>query len=501
MSCRLRVASAAAMALAAAWSAPALRADTLCLKDGRIIDGKTITRDGDTLHVRFDHGEVVIPQALVLDVVIDAEAKDAAKSQAISKKIADRKAYIEQVKALSEWRNRKMESTKHFDFESTVPPHIFTSYRDLMEAYFTDFQKKWKVDVRKEDRLKVCFYGNPDMFHQVGGVPHGVLGYFTPWHPYELNVYYDRLDETETIDTMFHEANHYLQKLLNVEFDMPHFPGESLAEYYGASTWDDKTKKLTVGLIQEGRLAEVQIDVAAGKMMSLETMISSASDNGMYEHYTWGWSLVHFLMNRDKYAAKFQRFVTTLATGKDVQRSDGHNGGDRVKSMSGDEVLHVFMKCLELKDKDALKALEKEWHGYVTRGIENQSVRGFEEAGLRALHTPPSRPLRARMLLQKALDGGTKNPHTWLTMGELCLTGEGDPNDKPDTRRATEMLNKAIELDPLVAEAYYVLGSVQERDGKKDEAKRLRGLAHELDPDNPRYDPDHQTFVGVGPNK
>jgi len=25
---------------------------------------------------------------------------------------------------------------------------------------------------------------------------------------------------------------------------MPHFPGESLAEYYGASHWDAKTKKL-----------------------------------------------------------------------------------------------------------------------------------------------------------------------------------------------------------------------------------------------------------------
>ena len=500
MTGRTRVAAVVAMAVAAPWCAPSLRADTLCLKDGRIIDGKPMTRDGDSIRVRFDHGEVVIPQALVLDVVLDAEAKDAAKSQAMAKRIADRKAYIEQVKALSEWRNRKMEATKHFDFESTVPPHIFTSYRDLMEAYFTDFQKKWKVDLRKEDRLKVCFYGNPEMFHQVGGVGRGVLGYFTPWHPYELNIYYDRLDETETIDTMFHEANHYLQKLLNVEFDMPHFPGESLAEYYGASKWDDKTKKLTVGLLQEGRLAEVQIDIAAGKMMSLETMISS--NEGLYEHYTWGWSLVHFLMNREKYAPKFQRFVTTLATGKEVQRSEGHNGGDRIKTASGEEVLKVFMKCLELKDKEALKALEKEWHEYVTRGIEAKSARGYEEAGLRALHTPPSRPMKARMLLQKAIDAGTTNAHTYLVMGELYRDGEGDSNDKPDLKRATEMINKSIELDPLVAEAYWDLGGVRDLDGKKDEGKRLKGLAHELDPDDLRFDPDRlQVLAPGGPPK
>jgi tetratricopeptide (TPR) repeat protein len=482
------VASVVAMLLAGPWSAPSLRADTLCLKDGRIIDGKPMTRDGDSIRVRFDHGEVVIPQALVLDVVIDSEAKDNAKSQAMAKRIADRKAYIEQVKALSEWRNRKTESTKHFDIESTVPPHIYTGYRDLMEAYFTEFQKKWKINLRKEDRLRVCFYGDSEMFHQVGGMPHGVLGYFTPWHPYELNIYYDRLDPELSEDVMFHEANHYLQKLLNVEFHMPHFPGESLAEYYGASKWDDKTKKLTVGLIQEGRLAEVQIDIAAGKMMSLETMIST--DDRMYEHYTWGWSLVHFLMNKEKYAPKFLRFVSTLATGKDVQRTNETAGNDRVTVVNGAEVLRVFMKSLELKDKEALKALEKEWHEYVTRGIEAKTVRGFEEAGLRALYTPPSRPIRARTLFEKALESGSKNAHTYVVLGRMCRDGEGDPNDKPDMKRATELLNKAIELDPLVADAYAELGHVCQLQGKADEGKKLLGLAHELDPDDPRFDPD-----------
>src|SRR5262249_28742414 len=191
--------------------------------------------------------------------------------------------------------------------------------RDLMESYFTEFQKKWKTQQPKDGRLLVCFYGDEDSFHQVGGAPRGVLGYFKYVRPLELDIYYDRTDPAQSEEVMFHEANHYLQKLLNVDFSMPHFPGESLAEYYGASKWDDKTKKLTVGLVQEGRLAEVQTDVAAGNMLSLEKMLST---DQMYEHYTWGWSFVYFLMNKDKYSPKFLKFVATLANGKDVKRED-----------------------------------------------------------------------------------------------------------------------------------------------------------------------------------
>ena len=33
---------------------------------------------------------------------------------------------------------------------------------------------------------------------------------------------------------------------------------ESLAEYYGASSWDPKAKKMTIGGLQEGRLAVIQ---------------------------------------------------------------------------------------------------------------------------------------------------------------------------------------------------------------------------------------------------
>jgi tetratricopeptide (TPR) repeat protein len=285
---------------------------------------------------------------------------------------------------------------------------------------------------------------------------------------------------------MFHEANHYLQKLLNVEFDMPHFPGESLAEYYGASHWDPKAKKLTIGLIQEGRLAEVQNDVAAGNMFSLEKMLEGATDRSMYEHYTWGWSFVYFLMNKDKYAAKFQRFVSTIANGKDVKR-EAASGKDRSAGLEAAEVVRVFMKCLELKDKAALAALEKEWHAYVKNDLKSDSLRGVEMAGLQvASGSFPARPLRATKLLKAAVEKGSKNPQVYAKLAELVGTGEGGGN--ADEKSAIDLLKKAIELDPLAADTYAELGRLYQASGKKDEGKKLLQLARELDPDNPWLD-------------
>ena len=51
--------------------------------------------------------------------------------------------------------------------------------------------------------------------------------------------------------------------LQDLEFSYPHFPGEAIAEYYGSSQYDAKTKKLTTGLILEGRLTEVKNDIAS----------------------------------------------------------------------------------------------------------------------------------------------------------------------------------------------------------------------------------------------
>ena len=314
---------------------PTAGADIVYLQDGRILEGPAMQRTADSLVVQYKNGEVHIPADMVLEAVIAGDStfvpqteEEKAKfedglvpfegkyipatrrRQMLERRIADRREMIAKEKEHRVWRNRRTEKTKHFEFEYTVPQHQFEIYRDLMEAYFTAFAKDWKIRQPKNlGKLKTCFYIDREAFNQISGAGGGTLAYFRFVEPMELNFFYDPMDAQFTEDVMFHEANHYLTKLIDVDFHFPHFPGESLAEYYGASDYDPKTRKVTSGLVQEGRLTEIQADIDRGELMSLEKLVSA---DRMYEHYTWGWSLVHFLMNDKALSKKFQKFVLRL---------------------------------------------------------------------------------------------------------------------------------------------------------------------------------------------
>ena len=290
--------------------AASAHADILLLEDGRIIERPNMERVEGGVKVTFENGDITVPDALIEQVILEGGSgyepkteeekakyekglvrfegkwvKESKLPDLIAKHIAERKAEIAEIKEHMLWRNRWREKTKHFEFEYTVPPHVYEFYRDMMEAYYKEFAKTWKVKQPKDKdygRLKVCFYTDIKKFHRTGGLGGGVQGYFKFRPPLELNFFYDRLDPEHSEQVMYHEANHYLQLLLNVDNGMPHFPGEAIAEYYGASKFDPVTKKLETGRILEGRLTEIKNDIAADDMMDLEKMVSA---DQMYEHY------------------------------------------------------------------------------------------------------------------------------------------------------------------------------------------------------------------------
>src|SRR5690606_28461218 len=119
------------------------------------------------------------------------------------------------------------------------------------------------------------FYTDYQQFLQVSGASFGVLGYFRFVTPMDLNFFYDRTDVRFIEEVMYHETNHYLQKLLAIDFKMPHFPGESLAEFYGASDYDLETRKFSTGLVLEGRLNEVKQDLIEGEVWGLQKLVST----------------------------------------------------------------------------------------------------------------------------------------------------------------------------------------------------------------------------------
>ncbi|MCP3914477.1 MAG: hypothetical protein GY711_02845 [bacterium] len=480
--------------LAAAYLVVATNADILCLKDGRFLEKELARCDGGVV-VQFENGEVFVPEAMILEAVIEgAEIEPATqtereqiakglvryggrwvrperRAELIRELIAERRTAMEELRAHRLWRNRYKETTKHFAFEHTIPPNAFAGYRDAMEAYFQDFVKTWRIKLpRKLGPVRVGFHADRESFEQISGASGGTVGFFRFVEPFELNFYFDRRDPRYTEEVMFHETNHYLQKLFELSFHYPHWPGESLAEYYGASVWDPEKEELTTGLAQEGRLAQIERDIAAGKMWGIEELIL---DERAFEHYTWGWSLVHFLMHHPKHKKRFQKFYVDLARSKKVERYLT-GGADPLWTCTQEEVLRVFKVSLRV-EKRGLKELEREWHVHVQDLLDNLTVRGLEKAAMQAYWA--DRPIRARRLFEEAIEAGSEQPLVHLRYGYLLYRDDA-------FGAAGKAVRQGLEHDPLDPYSYLLLGRILRAKGERDPARKSVQLALELDPDD-----------------
>lgn len=477
-------------AVACAWG------DSIQFKDGRFFDVPKIVQEGEDYKIVYDHGEVLVKKDLVNAVLmLDASGSyvpknDEEKAQVdkglvpwdgkwIAKADRDKKIKekndkarkeMEEVKKHQEWRDRYKAESKHFKFEYTIPQAKFEEYRELMEVYYETFMAKWKIKVpAKQPKLLVCYYHDEDSFHQVGGAPQGVIGYFRFVDPIELNFFYERNDERLTLDVMFHETNHYLTFLINPKFNYPPWVNESLAEYYGASEWDPVKKKMSVGHIQEGRLVVLQDAIAGEEWQGLEDMIRLPDFAAL--HYAWGWSFVHYLMEGagKKYAAAFQAFYTDLGLNKDFKRVER----GQFTQCEPDEVIKQLKKYLKVND---LKVLEKEWHDYVKNDLKLKTYRGYEEAAQWAMGWGLT--IKAGRYYQKAVDEGTKNPLTFYHYGNWLRA-----KDRAD--EALKMLDRSAELDPMNPYLYLAYGDCWESKDDKEKAEKLKKLALEIDPNDP----------------
>jgi len=451
-------------------SSSSFAGDILILKDGRIFECDKMVRTAIGIEITFKNGVVQVPSDSIQDAVLasdatlppatDEEKVNAEKGlvrfegkwvplkrreELVAKKLAQKKAEIESIRSHGEWRNRYIEETKPFRYEYTVPPHIFAEFKDAMEAYYQQFVKTWRITTKSSDpKLPVNIYYDEKSYHQVSGAPNGALAYFRFVKPWDLNTYYERLDPEYSKHVLYHEANHYLQLLVDTSFAVPHFPGEALAEYYGASSWNPTTKKFETGLIQEGRLCEIQTDIAGGERLTLETLITT---EGMYQHYTWGWSLVHYLMNDTRYADKFQKFFFALSKSRDAKREK--MDVDNLSTMKQDEVWKLFRVELGLKDAGAVRKLETDWYNYIDQKLVLVTASGLAKAGFAAAGT--NRPIKARRFFKEAIEKGSTNPLVFHRYAEL-LEMDGKSSD------AKAMLEKAIALNPLEGKFYNALG-------------------------------------------
>ncbi len=490
----------ALLVLSGAAPAPA---DILCLKDGRVFDEVTLSRSEGGVTVQFENGDIEVPSRLIQDFVIendtgfvaetDEDRENIAKGKVrfdgkwmtvrerdkrVETLIEEQREALEEIRETRVWRNRLKESSKNFDFEVTVPRHVFESYRDLCEEYFSEFVKTFKIKKPKDlGNLQVKFYVDREAFMQVSGAPRGVLGFFRFVEPYELNIYYDRLDPKGTEEVMYHEVGHYLAKLVVIDFKYPHWPGESLCEYYAASTWDPVKKKLDWGGLHPGRITSIKQDIEKDEWVDLRDMILGCNDRNYHDH-DWGWSFVHYLMSQPKHAKNFKKFYLALARGRDVDRTVQTYGRIRMETVSGGEMLASFMKYMKLKDDDDLRELEEDWYTHVRENLQLSDARGFENAAVRSLRL--GRKHRAKRQLEQAIELGSTKSVTYHRLARVLA-------DMDEDEAAREKWRRAIALDPLVPEYYIALGSslLGEKDPVKwEEGKRLLYLALDIEPDN-----------------
>lgn len=483
------VLGAAAVALLAV---PAT-ADLVQLKDGRIIDGVKMRKEGEKILLLYENGTVPVALDRVEDYVIEgvepfepktekekakrAEGlvpfrgkwvKVAVRQKQLAKEQAARKQAIEEHKKHEAWANRYRFKTKNFEFESTLNPDINEHFSELMETYFKEFSKFWKTKVPKDwGRLRVCFYHDIEYFQRTGGVGPGTLAYYRWVAPRELNFFHDRKDPQNTLAYMIHEANHYLTDLMDEWFQYPHWVNEGMAEYYGSAVYDPVKKKMAVGAVQYYRLVEIRSDIDAGERWTVEKLVNDESR--AYPHYSWGWSFVHFLMENKKYAKKFQKFFSDLARARDVERVP-IPGADRFRRVTGKECARVFKKRMGVKNFDKLQA---EWYAHID-SLDYNTVRGLETAGVRAFQEGRWR-FRAPRLLEGAIEKGSTRPkaHIYYAMS-LQLKQKSD--------EALQVLVDACGMDPLEPDFWAYRGYQLMQMNRKEEGRKFMDLAREMNP-------------------
>ena len=463
-----RAARRAALWTCACASLTVARADVLLTTDGRVVQDRPLERTDTHVVVRFEHGEVRVPNEQVQELFLDQEAENLPASRKIwlKKKLQEKADTVAEALRHAEWRDAYEESSKYFDWKYTIARPIGKGMQMRFDKYYEYFKKRWKLKPSAEGKLLVNFYRNSQQYQRTAGAPPGALAYFKFVPPYDLNACFDRQDPVVTEMVLYHELSHYVQKLIAEDFKMPHWPGEGLSEYYGGAVWNDEKSDFEWGLIQEGRLTEIQRDLSLDKYLTIREIVVEPA----YTDYTWGWALVHFLMSDAKRASAFEKYVLGLARDKGIRRVDFGVG---LNTVEGEESLRYFMECLKLKDEKALTALQDEYYAYL-REMKATSASGIEKAAIAAQNTGKS--LRAKRLFEEADQAGGLSAQGCHHYASLVRGS--------DKKLARDLYRRATELDPLSGYYWYRLGKLMlAEEGEKQEGERLIALAKELDPE------------------
>lgn len=486
------------------------------MSDGRTVSGPPMTRGVDGVTVHLTAGDLEVPMSLVKQVAASKVAegvaveetaeskankakglvefegkwvKPATRDAALAKRKAANEKRIADLLAHSKWGDHYKFGSKNFLFEYNVDPEIAKHWAGIMDAYYDNFTKHWGIRPPEGYRkmlegggtpgLQINFYHNQEYFNRVTGA-NGALGYFRFVPPIQLHFFLDRSDEELTMEVMFHECNHYLVWLMDHKYKMPIWLNEGMAEYYGASKWEPKTKKLIVGGLLEGRLAQVQQTISTGQWIGLEELMKVPHEAFDGSYYGWAWLLIHFFMNSE-YDKRFRTFFINLPKDKELKREPLDLGDYHMTRHPPEQVITALKRDLKVNN---LKDLETQWHNYI-KGIQPSSARGYFAAGRSALGD--GMPLKAKRMFELAFEKGYDLPQGYAYYARALQRVPASSSDDrgrnlEEARKQFEKVLAADPIDPLFrAEYAELLNKIAKFNGKADpEVEKQLKLAREL---------------------
>ncbi|MHC5211589.1 MAG: DUF1570 domain-containing protein [Planctomycetota bacterium] len=498
--------------LLAPLAATATAFDKVLLKDGRQVEG-TILESDDPDYVRLEikGTEIPIPLTMIDKTYVENlegyVAKNKQEEEWLKKgyvlfegswmsskrrddelrKRADAdKAYIKEARLLQDWRNAIKHETRHFEITSNLDQETIDLYADRLERYYKNFVDFWGITLSPGEikgKPKIFLYRTPNDFHSVTGVARNIGGFFSPVNV-ELHLPHKLDDPEEALDVLFHEGNHLLTFMIEPTFRYPIWMNEGMAEYYGTADIDEKGNFI-VGGQQDGRIVLMRKEQKDGNFRRLRDVLTTEQGQFNAYDYAYAWSFVHFLMQSDEYGKTFRGFFGNIANNRDVKvEKINAYGYDRAAIAMTD--LDNVVEAFEKRMGKSLEELEEEWLEFFAQGYTELRPEAYYDAARIEFYDPKkdgSHVTNAVAFYEKAVELGIQNPRCYRDYAELLRKGgmveakdEATPLE-PDQERAWELIQKAIELDPVQPYNYTEAAGILIMDGPLQDLDRAAALA------------------------
>ncbi len=497
--------------------------DKVLLKDGRLIEGQLLeSEDASYVLIRLAGVDIPIHQDLIdktfeedLENYVPKNSKEEQylkkgwvlfegrwmsrtrrESELNKRKKADKDA-IDKLRREQKWHYAKELETAHFEIKSNCPEEILDEYSTRLEGYYKNFMDHWSIKLKpsmKKEKRKFFLYRNYDDFLSITDSRPGVLGFFN-WVLGELHLFHSSTEPEYTISVLYHEGNHLLTHLIDPNFRYPTWMNEGMAEYYGSAKIGEDGEFI-VGGLQYGRIATLRTDREKGNVIPLSEVLTIEQSGYGGRHYAYGWSFVHFLMETKKYSSSFRKFFAKLPENKDIEVRNRSGAtliaGKEYSIVLTEPDLDSVLESLEDTLGTSLEDLEAEWHEFTAQAYGDLTGPAYYRAArlARGFGTVTEEGIENSLeYYEKAVQLDVTIPACFREYAQMLREG-GMPGlrvREPDLERAWDMIQRAIELDPIEPANYIESGRILLADSEiqdLDQALSMAETAGALAPRN-----------------